>query len=286
MIHGAWCEPLSLDVVSRLNVRLHNVQHGIDASRGENGMTRLLVSVRSAEEAADAVSAGADLIDVKEPSAGSLGAATPEVVAAVMEAVAGRRPDEHCPRRIERRGSPIGRRMPSDCRRSVCRNSSNSDWPAAATRPGMPRRWRGGAWPHCPPPWRRWPCSMPIGRPPARPREIWCCDTPSGCIAAHCWSTHSTNAARDCWGFGRRPHWHVAWRWLASAGLLVVLGGQITAEQFRPAFAIGARFYRRSRGRLPRRSVGAIGPRTRRGSPCAGCDSPRLPSPRRLRGHV
>jgi len=32
MIHGAWCEPLSLDVVSRLNVRLHNVQHGIDAT--------------------------------------------------------------------------------------------------------------------------------------------------------------------------------------------------------------------------------------------------------------
>jgi len=32
MIHGAWCEPLSLDVVSRLNVRLHNVQHGIDAA--------------------------------------------------------------------------------------------------------------------------------------------------------------------------------------------------------------------------------------------------------------
>lgn len=30
MIHGAWCEPLSLDVVSRLNVRLHNVQHGVD----------------------------------------------------------------------------------------------------------------------------------------------------------------------------------------------------------------------------------------------------------------
>lgn len=55
-------------------------------------MTRLLVSVRSAEEAADAVSAGADLIDVKEPNAGSLGAATPEVVAEVMQAVAGRRP--------------------------------------------------------------------------------------------------------------------------------------------------------------------------------------------------
>jgi hypothetical protein len=27
MIHGAWCEPLSLEVVSRLNVRLHDIQH-------------------------------------------------------------------------------------------------------------------------------------------------------------------------------------------------------------------------------------------------------------------
>lgn len=55
-------------------------------------MTRLLVSVRSAVEAADAVAAGADLIDVKEPSAGSLGAATPDMAAAVLDAVAGRRP--------------------------------------------------------------------------------------------------------------------------------------------------------------------------------------------------
>jgi hypothetical protein len=32
MIHGAWCEPLSLEVVTRLNTRLHNIQHGIDAA--------------------------------------------------------------------------------------------------------------------------------------------------------------------------------------------------------------------------------------------------------------
>ncbi len=55
-------------------------------------MTRLLVSVRSSFEAAAAVEAGADLIDVKEPRAGSLGAAAPEVVADVLRVVAGRRP--------------------------------------------------------------------------------------------------------------------------------------------------------------------------------------------------
>lgn len=30
MIYGAWCEPLSLEVVSRLNVRLHQIQHPSD----------------------------------------------------------------------------------------------------------------------------------------------------------------------------------------------------------------------------------------------------------------
>ncbi len=55
-------------------------------------MTGLLVSVRDAAEAADAVAAGADLIDVKEPRGGSLGAASPAVMAEVVRAVAGRRP--------------------------------------------------------------------------------------------------------------------------------------------------------------------------------------------------
>jgi uncharacterized protein (UPF0264 family) len=49
--------------------------------------TGLLVSVRSAEEAAVAVAAGVDLIDVKEPSRGPLAAAHPETVAAVLAAV-------------------------------------------------------------------------------------------------------------------------------------------------------------------------------------------------------
>jgi uncharacterized protein (UPF0264 family) len=51
-------------------------------------MTKLLVSVRSAAEAAGALEGGADLIDVKEPSRGSLGAADPRVWSEVM-AVAG-----------------------------------------------------------------------------------------------------------------------------------------------------------------------------------------------------
>ncbi len=54
--------------------------------------TGLLVSVRSADEAAQAVDAGADLIDVKEPHRGSLGAASAQVVAEVVAVVNGRRP--------------------------------------------------------------------------------------------------------------------------------------------------------------------------------------------------
>lgn len=53
---------------------------------------KLLVSVRNADEAGVALEAGADLIDVKEPSRGPLGMAHHEAVAAVLEVVNGRVP--------------------------------------------------------------------------------------------------------------------------------------------------------------------------------------------------
>lgn len=55
-------------------------------------MTKLLVSVRSAEEALAAEAGGADLIDVKEPSAGPLGAANAATIAEIVGAVGLRRP--------------------------------------------------------------------------------------------------------------------------------------------------------------------------------------------------
>jgi uncharacterized protein (UPF0264 family) len=55
----------------------------------ERTLPGLLVSVRNAEEAAAALAAGADLIDVKDPSRGPLGMAHHEAVAAVVEAVGG-----------------------------------------------------------------------------------------------------------------------------------------------------------------------------------------------------
>jgi uncharacterized protein (UPF0264 family) len=59
---------------------------------GERTLTGLLVSVRSGEEAAAALEAGADLIDVKDPSRGPLGMAHHEAVAAAVEAVGGEVP--------------------------------------------------------------------------------------------------------------------------------------------------------------------------------------------------
>ncbi len=52
-------------------------------------MTQLLVSVRNGQEARLALAGGADLIDVKEPVRGSLGAADPAVWEDVLSAVAG-----------------------------------------------------------------------------------------------------------------------------------------------------------------------------------------------------
>src|SRR4051794_10666436 len=55
-------------------------------------MIGLLVSVRSAAEAVEALAGGADIIDVKEPSRGSLGRADDAVAAEVLAEVDGRRP--------------------------------------------------------------------------------------------------------------------------------------------------------------------------------------------------
>lgn len=53
---------------------------------------RLLVSVVSAVEARVALDGGADIIDVKDPSQGPLGAPAPRVLSEVVSAVAGRAP--------------------------------------------------------------------------------------------------------------------------------------------------------------------------------------------------
>jgi uncharacterized protein (UPF0264 family) len=55
-------------------------------------MTKLLVSVRDAAEAQVALDAGVDLIDIKEPRHGALGAATPTTIENIAGSVARRAP--------------------------------------------------------------------------------------------------------------------------------------------------------------------------------------------------
>src|SRR5436309_16136851 len=52
----------------------------------------LLVSVRSSEEAIAALEGGADIIDVKEPRRGSLGAADPGTVSEIIRVINRRAP--------------------------------------------------------------------------------------------------------------------------------------------------------------------------------------------------
>ncbi|HUE75078.1 MAG TPA: (5-formylfuran-3-yl)methyl phosphate synthase [Pirellulaceae bacterium] len=53
---------------------------------------KLLVSVRNGAEAASALAGGANVIDIKEPDRGALGAADPQVWREVLDTVAGRAP--------------------------------------------------------------------------------------------------------------------------------------------------------------------------------------------------
>lgn len=61
------------------------------ATMDQRPRTRLLVSVRDAAEAAVALAGGAEVIDLKEPSAGALGAVALPVIAEALAAVGGRR---------------------------------------------------------------------------------------------------------------------------------------------------------------------------------------------------
>ncbi|HDZ72834.1 MAG TPA: hypothetical protein ENH55_08650, partial [Aurantimonas coralicida] len=55
-------------------------------------MIRLLASVTGPEEAEIVIEGGADLVDLKDPAQGALGAVSPAVLNATLRAVAGRRP--------------------------------------------------------------------------------------------------------------------------------------------------------------------------------------------------
>jgi (5-formylfuran-3-yl)methyl phosphate synthase len=98
-------------------------------------MTKLLISVRSAAEAQIALDEGADLIDVKEPLRGSLGAADPDMIAAVVRQVAGRLPVSVA------LGELLSERFfPRRMAEGVC--YAKFGLAGCATRPDWPSRWR------------------------------------------------------------------------------------------------------------------------------------------------
>jgi (5-formylfuran-3-yl)methyl phosphate synthase len=193
-------------------------------------MTRLLVSVRSAEEAADAVSAGADLIDVKEPSAGSLGAATPRVVAAVMKAVAGRRPTSIALGELNEgiaEWSKFAERLPADRLPQFVKFGLAG----CSTRPGMPRRWKAAL------------ATLPAAvAPVAVLYADWsAAGSPAmDLVLRYAQRLHCRALLVDTFdkrGPGLLRLWSAAAlercvTMARNAGLLVVLGGQVTAEQF------------------------------------------------------
>ncbi len=62
-------------------------------------MTLFLASVRDAAEAEMAIGAGADIIDLKDPGQGALGALAPDTIAACVRRVAGTRAGQRNHRR-------------------------------------------------------------------------------------------------------------------------------------------------------------------------------------------
>lgn len=66
--------------------------HGQRVTASNMKSPRLLVSVRSVEEAESALQGGADLIDIKEPDRGSLGCADCSIIERIVRTVNGRRP--------------------------------------------------------------------------------------------------------------------------------------------------------------------------------------------------
>ena len=67
-----------------------NLERNFDSAHGVFETMRLMVSVISAAEAGDAIAGGAEILDVKNPLEGSLGAQPPDVIREITELASGR----------------------------------------------------------------------------------------------------------------------------------------------------------------------------------------------------
>ena len=101
-------------------------------------MAELLVSVRSAAEAAIALAGGAGLIDVKEPGEGSLGRAADATIGAVCQIVGDRRPVSAACGELLEKSPPLQERRLAFAKWGLAGCLRDTDWPtrlnAAARR--------------------------------------------------------------------------------------------------------------------------------------------------------
>jgi len=195
-------------------------------------MTRLLVSVRNAEEALAALRAGADLIDVKEPAKGSLGAPTTQAVEEVVATVAGEAPVSVALGELRELGG----------RERICLPGG-----LAFVKVGLA---------HCAslPDWReRW-AEFVRGIPlPARPVAVIYADweivgapEPNQVLVEaarlNCAAVLVDTCAKgqgtllDYWTLDQLPAWIRA---IQQEGMLAVLGGSLTLETVGPVAALG-----------------------------------------------
>ena len=218
----------------------------------------LLVSVRDAAEAAAAVAGGADIVDVKEPGRGALGAADPEVIAAIAGVVGTRRPwTMACgelatqPRGAAATGSPRGDADAAGLTAAVRLEQVLRLLPPAAVPPAAVKIGLAGT-AACD--WRRDLAAALAPLPPrihrvavayadwraaaaAPPEEVIAAAVELGCrVLLVDTFDKSGPGLFGCCGPGQPAAWVAAAR---AAGLAVALAGRITAEEMPAAWAAG-----------------------------------------------
>ncbi len=110
-------------------------------------MPKILLSVRSAHEAAMALAAGVDVVDIKEPSAGALGAASPAVVDEIIRLVDRQAQTSVACGELLQSGLEIGKRLPGSALGGPTADSRSPDFvkvglSGCGSVDDWPQKWR------------------------------------------------------------------------------------------------------------------------------------------------
>ena len=236
--------------------------------RARGAVMRLLVSVVDAGEAREAAAAGADIVDVKNPAEGSLGAPSPAVIAAIRAAVPAALPVS----------AAIGD-MPNLPGTAALAALGAAHSGAAFVKVGLwgaSTRGRGGRpaargargarptrW------WWRAP-TRTLGACRTRRSRPSCCRASRAPPASTCaCSTRRSRTAAGSWTGSRPTRSRRSWTRPTSWGCEVALAGALRAEDLPVVARDRRRHRRRPLGRV-RATAGARGRSTRRAfAPCA-----------------